>query len=108
MSFKELETQDLESMLAAATPGPWETHPDLPKASVNLDMGFAVLMVLDEGSPGPENGRLAASAPEAVAEVVRLRKELKGLQKHMRYQPNNILADEVASAIRIILEGDKS
>lgn len=70
-------------------------------------------LLCDQGAlSGPfartEDVTLAASAPEAVAEVIRLREELEGLQKHMRYQPNNILADEVASAIRIILEGDKS
>jgi hypothetical protein len=52
-----------------------------------------------------DNARLFALAPEAVAEVVRLRRELETLRRDMRHQPSNTLAADVGNAITIILEG---
>lgn len=62
-------------LLEAATPGPWERHPDKPWALCNLERKFAVHMELvkDRGlDPHPEdvaNTELIAAVP-ALAELV--------------------------------------
>lgn len=104
-------TADWRALLDGATPGPWDAvneydcivsmNPHTVGENVMWNSDRALGWVTNENDVP-----LAASAPEAVAEVIRLRKELEGLQKHMRYQPHNILADEVADTIRIILRGD--
>lgn len=97
-------TADWQALLDGSTPGPWRPYVDCGMMSVDCAADgtpVATDLTLDDAV-------LAASAPEAVAEVIRLREELEGLQADMRRQPHNILADEVASAIRIILRGDKS
>lgn len=99
-------TADWQALLDGATelaPAPWESF---EHESFIRDCDNGPIIGYGVSGATSEELALIASAPEAVAEVVRLRKELEGLQKHMRHQPNNILADEVASAIRIILEGD--
>lgn len=107
-------TADWQALLDGATPGPWHVHRDPDDIDATFIYSAEWPLCIDvvpigHGSDYREDDLpLAASSPEAVAEVIRLREELEGLQKHMRHQPNNILADEVASAIRIILEGDKS
>lgn len=68
-----------QELLEAATPGPWERHPDKPRALCNLERKFAVHMELvkDRGlEPDPEdvaNTELIAAAPELAETVAGLR-----------------------------------
>lgn len=79
-----MQTHEWEALLDGTTPGPWGVNPEHCRAVVNLEIKFAVLMALDGESPGPENARLAAHAPAAVAEVIRLRKAIAELEAEER------------------------
>ena len=124
MSFKELETQDLESMLAAATPGPWNAGKE------GIDgPGYAEVFAADTEEKGigymayevpllagdrlDRDLPLAALAPEAVAEVIRLRRELEKLKGDLNYSAlcakaqgeNGAVQTTAAKRITRILEG---
>lgn len=69
----------LRELVDAATPGPWERHPDQPRALCNLNTNFLVHheMVKNRGmEPSAEdvaNTELIALAPDMARELVRLR-----------------------------------
>lgn len=101
-------TAEWETALEGATPGPW-MYNGLFEGVIAGDDITPKIIAQARYPLIPEVMRsdmsLIASAPEAVAEVVRLRRELETLRRDMRRQPSNALASEVGNAITIILEG---
>ena len=81
-------TQEWQQLLDGTTEGPWEwiDEPDDADAQyiVDCNTGRMCLSVDAIGSGSayvPSDPLLAAAAPEAVAEVVRLREELEALRR---------------------------
>lgn len=98
----DLTTVNLKRLLAEATPGPWERHPDNPRMLCNLEQKFAVHAELTKGKgtePQPEdvaNTQLIALAPPLAQEVLRLRHEMDSMRIHVQYlrmKPDQTLGD---------------
>lgn len=99
-------TDWLRELRSTTTPGPWKYDVnDATKAHIMWG-SENIVMREDSAPPSPNpDWQLAALAPELLDEVIRLREALIRLQMDMRHQPHQYLANEVANAIRIILEG---
>ena len=82
--LKKFTTQDLEHLLNEATPGPWTGIADEDTTCIAAPGG--VLIDVDEhwSSCTGADVRLAAHAPAAVAEVIRLRKAIAELAEEER------------------------
>ncbi|OFT67722.1 hypothetical protein [Corynebacterium sp. HMSC05D03] len=98
----DLRTKYIQHLLAEATPGPWERHPDNPRMLCNLERKFAVHAELTKGkgaAPQPEdvaNTELIALAPDLAQEVLRLRHEMDSMRIHVKYlrmKPDQPLGD---------------
>lgn len=87
----DLSTTNLKRLLAEATPGPWERHPDNLRMLCNLERQFAVHAELTKGkgaAPQPEdvaNTELIALAPDLAQEVLRLRHKMDSMRIHVQY-----------------------
>lgn len=81
-------TQEWEAALEEATPGPWKVLDDHPGEVGTADNRYWIAETYQEEIQYSEgdlkraqaDARLIASVPEAVAEVVRLRRELEQLR----------------------------
>jgi|GEM_PF-3790227 len=115
-------TTDWQTLLAGSTPGPWaETKPpytvDAPPElfSVSGELIFRIGEETDHPYKADGNLTLAASAPEAVAEVIRLRESIEKLADHWQsldistYQdttrPMTVSFSEAVTELRKILRG---
>lgn len=73
--------EEARKLLDAATPGPWERHPDSPRALCNLAANFLVhhepikSRGLEPEAEDVANTALIAAAPDALALVAGLRVE---------------------------------
>lgn len=140
--LKKFTTQDLEHLLNEATPGPWEveTIPELRYSNGETWEELGHHVVYGENGPlfatdeqtweeakryqdNEANIRLAAHAPAAVTEVVRLRREIAAFRDQMtksseEYKAmydrgrdlDHLLAaeydDQIAYVLTRILEGE--
>lgn len=99
-------TADWQALLDGATelaPAPWESF---EHESFIRDCDNEPVIGYEVSCTTSEELALIASAPEAVAEVIRLREELEGLQEEMSSITGAvILASDVEKRIRQILRG---
>lgn len=112
----------LRELAEEATPGPWERHPEMPRALVNLETRFMVHheMVKNRGmEPSAEdaaNTELIALAPDMARELPRLHDGIEvirdycaGVAKNARAAGVHTVANEmyaIAKALTDLLEGD--
>lgn len=121
-----MQTHEWEALLDGTTPGPWEvagchttwarTGPDslLPELSRRLTVTLTTPAEGTNLAATKEDARLAAHAPAAVAEVIRLRKAIAELEAEERataedeFFPVHLrdLCRAYADDLYRILEGD--
>ena len=110
-----MQTHEWEALLADTTPGPWEWHGDQAMRYICGDEGGMCITVEPLGSDYRDaDPVLAAHAPEAVAEVIRLRKAIAALAEEERataddeFYPVHLrdLCRAHADDLARILEGD--
>lgn len=105
-------TDELKELRELVTPGPWyAVEDDWDEIIIGNEEGHSMwwgdqVRFKFEAGDQKHDPALVALAPELLDEVIRLRVALIRLQMGMRHQPHQYLANEVANAIRIILEGD--
>ena len=74
-------TEQLEAMLAAATPGPWAMGPDEegePAQCITAD-GFDIATAWGGYNRADADTRLIAAAPEVTAELIAVRRKLEAV-----------------------------
>ena len=110
-----MQTHEWEALLDGTTPGPWEARED--HGGMNLFAGSERVFGSDscgDVSGQEEDVRLAAHAPAAVAEVIRLRKAIATMRdRHLAqiaaasYITDDVLnAQFIADDLTRILEGE--
>lgn len=117
-------TDDWAALLDGTTEGPWESEADYAGGELITDPSRIICS--DQkyiGRIHAPDGHLAAAAPEAVAEVVRLRREVSAFRDQMAKSAENYKAmyerdrdlellleaecdREIASILTRILKGD--
>lgn len=83
-------TDQWAALLDGATPAPWAPHPDFPEHLINENNTVVVAAFLEHETEDAANKELVAAAPEAVAELVRLRRALEEFLREL----NDDLAHE--------------
>lgn len=83
-----MTTPDYKTLLAAATPGPWEVddiHDDVVQSSEHFQQvgehWWERQGIVQSTHVSPENARLIAAAPTAIAELVRITEGIRELHK---------------------------
>lgn len=83
-----ITTEQLDAMLAAATPGPWICYADIPSADPNWHIVttanklrvLANVHIEPGNSVDPANAAIIAAAPEVTAELIAARRKLEAVQ----------------------------
>ena len=114
-----MQTHEWEALLDGTTPGPWAGIADENTTCITTPDG--VLIDVDEhwSSCSEADARLAAHAPAAVAEVVRLRREIEAVRddyqrsadvdrllSQFSIAPMEPVFDDLVDALTRILEGN--
>lgn len=106
-----MQTHEWEALLDGTTPGTWEARED--HGGMNLFAGRERVFISDccgDVFGADKDVRLAAHAPAAVAEVVRLRREITTMRDRylarIAVAPAAPVFNELADTLTRILEGD--